>query len=289
MLLKWKIGEMWAAAVNSLALHQEKKKKWKQLVRFCQFQSHLFNLYKSQSVKMTCCGIRVFVSVFLGRRRSGELGAVREVPGSHYWPRTGLAPGTCAASDWVLLYKLKQTDGSRLVYLTAEWHQTFLCVCAWLTCSVACVGGRFSRHLLQATQKLGWRGRLSRRAPALNDVTHHRARAIKQNLSIVQILAQSLEQTRCIIGVMKTWITVTQYLSKHQVITIFLDNDPVFLLWKRSSSLHRNCPRDRHDVSSGGESQGTLFQNNGKWSSGRAKDIGFSFTSGVRLLVAVSC
>ena len=64
--LKWKIGEMCTAAANSLALHKKVKTA-------CQFQSYLFNLHKSQSVRTTCLRFKSFTSVFLGQRRFGEL------------------------------------------------------------------------------------------------------------------------------------------------------------------------------------------------------------------------
>lgn len=53
------------------------KKKWKQPVGYCQFQSHLFILHKSQSVKTTCCGLRVLRLYSLAKGNLRDLGAVR--------------------------------------------------------------------------------------------------------------------------------------------------------------------------------------------------------------------
>lgn len=225
-----------------------------------------------------------FASVFLGQRPISESSAL----GGGSWTSL-LTDKQSGTSTWTAsaLHKWKQAGSpgrSSLVSNVSSRQQTG----SPLTCRVTRIGRRFNRHLLQAPQKLERGRRGSGAAPALNDVTHHHARALKQNLLITQILAESLEQIRCIIKVMKAWITVTQYLSKHQVITILLDNNSVFLLWNRFSLLHRNSPRDRCDISCGG-SQGTHIQNNGKWSSARAKDIGLSFTSYVWLLAAVSC
>lgn len=64
---------------KQLSSAQKKKKKWKQPVRYCQFQSHLFILHKSQSVKTACCGLRVLRLYLLARGNLRGLGAAKRL------------------------------------------------------------------------------------------------------------------------------------------------------------------------------------------------------------------